>query len=247
MAQSELCKLSRIIRERWPRVTHICVHHRLGWVAVGEASVAVAISAPHRRDSEEAVQFCVTRLKASVPIWKKEVFEDRGFRWNENAECSWSRKHHRTAPLLRKALDHSTAPPAGERPWTTAQRPLLEERPWTTAQRPLLEEALDHSTAPLLEERPWITAQLPLLEERPWTTAQHPLLEERPWVTAQRPLLEERPWTTAQRPCWRRGPGPQHSAPCWRRGPGPQHSSPCWRRGHGPQHSAPAGGDTEML
>lgn len=93
MVQSELSKLSHVIRERWPKVEHICLHHRLGWVAVGEASVAVAISAPHRRDSEEAVQFCVTRLKASVPIWKKEVFEDRGFRWNENAECSWSRKN----------------------------------------------------------------------------------------------------------------------------------------------------------
>lgn len=94
MVQSELSKLSRAIRERWPRVTHICVHHRLGWVAVGEASVAVAISAPHRRDSEEAVQFCITGLKASVPVWKKEVFDDSGYRWNENAECSWSRKHH---------------------------------------------------------------------------------------------------------------------------------------------------------
>lgn len=92
MVQSELCKLSHTIRERWPHVEHICVHHRLGWVAVGEASVAVAIAAPHRRDSEEAVQFCVTRLKASVPIWKKEVYEDSGYRWNENAECCWSQK-----------------------------------------------------------------------------------------------------------------------------------------------------------
>lgn len=93
MVQSELSKLSHVIRERWPQVEHICLHHRLGWVAVGEASVAVAISAPHRRESEEAIQFLVTQLKASVPIWKKEVFEDRGFRWNENAECSWSRKN----------------------------------------------------------------------------------------------------------------------------------------------------------
>lgn len=93
MVQSELSKLSRVIRERWPQVKHICVHHRLGWVAVGEASVVVAISAPHRRDSEEAVQFCITGLKASVPVWKKEVFDNSGYRWNENAECSWSRKH----------------------------------------------------------------------------------------------------------------------------------------------------------
>lgn len=105
MVQSELSKLSHVIRQRWPHIEHICLHHRLGWVAVGEASVAVAISAPHRRDSEEAVQFCITRLKATVPIWKKEVFEDSRYRWNENAECSWSRKH--------QSLDHTeteTAP-----------------------------------------------------------------------------------------------------------------------------------------
>ncbi|XP_055015924.1 molybdopterin synthase catalytic subunit isoform X2 [Boleophthalmus pectinirostris] len=93
MVQSELSKLSRVIRERWPHVVHICVHHRLGWVAVGEASVVVAISAPHRRDSEDAVQFCVTQLKALVPIWKKEVYDDGQMKWNENAECSWSQKH----------------------------------------------------------------------------------------------------------------------------------------------------------
>ncbi|CAL9682008.1 unnamed protein product [Knipowitschia caucasica] len=95
MVQSELSKLSRVIRGRWPQVQHICVHHRLGWVAVGEASVAVAISAPHRRDSEEAIQFCVTQLKARVPIWKKEVYDDNQSQWNENFECSWSQKHQK--------------------------------------------------------------------------------------------------------------------------------------------------------
>ncbi|KAJ0015633.1 hypothetical protein NQD34_009253 [Periophthalmus magnuspinnatus] len=93
MVQSELSKLSRVIRESWPHVMHICLHHRLGWVSVGEASVIVAVSAPHRRDSEEAVQFCVTQLKALVPIWKKEVFEGGQCRWNENSECGWSQNH----------------------------------------------------------------------------------------------------------------------------------------------------------
>lgn len=93
MVQSELSKLSAVIRARWPQVRHICVHHRLGWVAVGEASVVVAISAPHRRDSEEAIQFCVTQLKASIPIWKKEVYENSESSWKENSECSWSQKN----------------------------------------------------------------------------------------------------------------------------------------------------------
>ncbi|XP_078018065.1 molybdenum cofactor synthesis 2 isoform X1 [Epinephelus lanceolatus] len=96
MAQSEFRKLCADIRERWPTVTHICVHHRLGWVAVGEASVVMAISSPHRHDGQQAIQHGVTQLKASVPIWKKEVYDMQEASWKENAECSWSahRKRH---------------------------------------------------------------------------------------------------------------------------------------------------------
>ncbi|XP_071328243.1 molybdopterin synthase catalytic subunit [Trachinotus anak] len=94
MAQSEFTKLCADIRERWPTVTHICVHHRLGWVKVGEASVAMAISSPHRHDGQQAIQYCIEQLKASVPIWKKEVYDTREASWKENSECPWS--SHRT-------------------------------------------------------------------------------------------------------------------------------------------------------
>uniref|UniRef100_A0A673AWK0 Uncharacterized protein n=1 Tax=Sphaeramia orbicularis TaxID=375764 RepID=A0A673AWK0_9TELE len=53
------------VRARWP-TSSTCV-----WVEVGEASVVIAISSPHRRDGQEAIQFYVTQLKAAVPIWKK--------------------------------------------------------------------------------------------------------------------------------------------------------------------------------
>ncbi|XP_075993484.1 molybdopterin synthase catalytic subunit isoform X1 [Genypterus blacodes] len=90
MVQSELSILCADIRARWPSVTHISVHHRLGWVALGEASVVIAISSPHRHDGQQAVQFCINKLKASAPIWKKEVYDTKDVTWKENAECPWA-------------------------------------------------------------------------------------------------------------------------------------------------------------
>ncbi|XP_023126418.1 molybdopterin synthase catalytic subunit [Amphiprion ocellaris] len=90
MAQSEFTRLCDDIRARWPIVKHICVHHRLGWVKVGEASVVMAISSPHRGDGQQAIQYGISQLKATLPIWKKEVYESQDADWKENAECSWS-------------------------------------------------------------------------------------------------------------------------------------------------------------
>ncbi|XP_068190902.1 molybdopterin synthase catalytic subunit isoform X2 [Antennarius striatus] len=90
MVQSEFTKLCVDIRERWPTVTHICVHHRLGWVEVGQASVVMAISSPHRHDGQQAIQHCITHLKANIPIWKKEVYNTEDWSWKENAECPWA-------------------------------------------------------------------------------------------------------------------------------------------------------------
>ncbi|KAM9306845.1 molybdopterin synthase catalytic subunit isoform 2-T3 [Pholidichthys leucotaenia] len=92
MAHSEFTKLCADIRACWPSVTHICVHHRLGWVEVGEASVAMAISSPHRHDGQQAIQHCISQLKANLPIWKKEVYDTQEVTWKENAECLWSAK-----------------------------------------------------------------------------------------------------------------------------------------------------------
>lgn len=97
MAQSEFTKLCADIRGRWPTVKHICVHHRLGWVEVGQASVVMAISSPHRHDSQQAIQYCISELKAKVPIWKKEVYDSQDSSWKENSECPWST----TRPQLR--------------------------------------------------------------------------------------------------------------------------------------------------
>ncbi|XP_034402047.1 molybdopterin synthase catalytic subunit [Cyclopterus lumpus] len=90
MAQSEFRKICDDVRARWPTVTHVCLHHRLGWVKVGEASVVVAISSPHRHEGQQAIQHVVEQLKASVPIWKKEVYDTQEASWKENAECPWA-------------------------------------------------------------------------------------------------------------------------------------------------------------
>nr|XP_057925269.1 molybdopterin synthase catalytic subunit [Doryrhamphus excisus] len=100
MVQSELSRLCDDIRARWPDVTHICVHHRLGWVKVGEASVVMAISSPHRHEGQQAIQHLMEQLKARVPVWKKEVYDSHEVAWKENAECGWSSCHGDAAQKL---------------------------------------------------------------------------------------------------------------------------------------------------
>lgn len=57
-------------------LVRIALHHRLGTLAIGEAPVVIAVSAPHRAAAFAGCQYCIDTLKQTVPIWKKEVFED---------------------------------------------------------------------------------------------------------------------------------------------------------------------------
>src|SRR6266849_1823993 len=75
MALPLLEKIAAECRERW-RVTDVRVVHRLGPLASGEASVAVAVASPHRREAFEACRYAIDTLKATVPIWKKEFYAD---------------------------------------------------------------------------------------------------------------------------------------------------------------------------
>ncbi|XP_066973568.1 molybdopterin synthase catalytic subunit isoform X2 [Macrobrachium rosenbergii] len=88
MAEKEMIKLCKQAREKWP-LHHIAVHHRLGVVPVSEASVILAVSSVHRRESLEAVSYLIDELKANVPIWKKEVYDDGSSNWKQNKECVW--------------------------------------------------------------------------------------------------------------------------------------------------------------
>ncbi len=80
MALSELNKLRDETLERWP-LTGCAVVHRIGVVEIGEASVAVAISSPHRASAYEASQWLMDTLKKKVPIWKKEQWTDGETDW----------------------------------------------------------------------------------------------------------------------------------------------------------------------
>lgn len=89
MAEKAMKKLCTEIRSKW-KVHGIAMYHRLGEVSVEEASVIIAISSEHRAESLEAVQYAIDRLKAEVPIWKKEEYDgDVGAKWKENKESSW--------------------------------------------------------------------------------------------------------------------------------------------------------------
>ncbi|VFQ95452.1 unnamed protein product [Cuscuta campestris] len=80
-------------RSTW-NLHSIALAHRLGPVAVGETSVFVATSAVHRDDALDACKFLIDEIKASVPIWKKEVYTN-GEVWKENREF-----HERNAEKL---------------------------------------------------------------------------------------------------------------------------------------------------
>jgi molybdopterin synthase catalytic subunit len=79
MAMAQMTKIVTEAFGRWP-VLRAAVWHRLGEVRVGEASVVIAVSSPHRGEAFDACEFLIDELKKSAPIWKREVFE--GFsRW----------------------------------------------------------------------------------------------------------------------------------------------------------------------
>ncbi|MBO9617698.1 MAG: molybdenum cofactor biosynthesis protein MoaE [Niabella sp.] len=61
-------------------VKNVCIHHRTGTLQVGDIAVIIAINAPHREAAFDACRYVIDTLKQTVPIWKKEVFED-GEEW----------------------------------------------------------------------------------------------------------------------------------------------------------------------
>jgi molybdopterin synthase catalytic subunit len=79
MAEKVLTEIADELFSNW-QLTDIAVQHRTGKLGVGEASLLVAVSAPHRTEAFSAAQLLVDRLKELVPIWKKETF-DSGEQW----------------------------------------------------------------------------------------------------------------------------------------------------------------------
>ncbi len=87
MAIKEMEKLEQEVRERW-EVEKIAITHRIGRLEIGESSVVIAVSSPHRKEALEACHYTIDRLKRTVPVWKKEYWEG-GEVWIENPQGSY--------------------------------------------------------------------------------------------------------------------------------------------------------------
>lgn len=87
MAEKKLAEIEAEVRRRWP-VGEIAMVHRLGRLGVGEVSVAVAVSTPHRADAFDACRYAIDTLKELVPIWKQENAPDGRSEWVEGGTPS---------------------------------------------------------------------------------------------------------------------------------------------------------------
>jgi molybdopterin synthase catalytic subunit len=76
MAEAKMREIGRDLRGRWPGVKRVAMLHRIGRLEIGESSVLIAVSAAHRQEAFEACKFAIDTLKRTVPVWKKEHFED---------------------------------------------------------------------------------------------------------------------------------------------------------------------------
>ncbi len=81
MALQELARIVQQVHGRWG-LAAVEIEHRIGELQIGEASVVIAVGAPHRAEAFEACRFIIDTLKQTVPIWKKEFYED-GAVWIE--------------------------------------------------------------------------------------------------------------------------------------------------------------------
>jgi molybdopterin synthase catalytic subunit len=74
MAERVMEEIASGLLERY-ELTGIAIHHRVGRVSIGDTSVVIAVSAPHRADALAACKDAIDELKERVPLWKKEVYE----------------------------------------------------------------------------------------------------------------------------------------------------------------------------
>ena len=79
MAERVMAEIAKGLQSRY-ELSAVAIHHRLGRVGIGETSVVIAVSAPHRQDALAACKDAIDELKEHVPLWKKEVYSD-GEEW----------------------------------------------------------------------------------------------------------------------------------------------------------------------
>jgi molybdopterin synthase catalytic subunit len=76
MAEKSLARTEEEVRRRWPATTGVEIVHRVGRLSVGDVSVAIAVSSPHRAEAFEACRYAIEAIKHEAPIWKREKLTD---------------------------------------------------------------------------------------------------------------------------------------------------------------------------
>lgn len=99
MADAELGKIAREAVSRW-KVGRVVVEHRVGDLEIGEASVAVAVAAPHRAPCFEACRFVMEAIKERLPVWKREAYADGAETWVDGSR-----------PTADVEAERATSPP----------------------------------------------------------------------------------------------------------------------------------------
>ena len=84
MAERELESIAREAADRW-HTADVVVEHRIGSLALGEASVVIAVAHPHRGEAYDASRYIIEELKKRLPIWKREHYVDGRAEWVANA------------------------------------------------------------------------------------------------------------------------------------------------------------------
>lgn len=84
MLDDEFGRITREAEARWPGAA-VAAQHRLGDVPLGEASIAVAVAAPHRDAALDACRYVIEEAKRRLPVWKREILADGSAAWRDNA------------------------------------------------------------------------------------------------------------------------------------------------------------------
>ncbi len=80
MAELELGRILTEANTQWPEC-HIAVQHRLGELQIGDVAVAIAVWAPHRHEAFAGCSYMIEAIKARLPVWKKEFYNDNSIDW----------------------------------------------------------------------------------------------------------------------------------------------------------------------
>ena len=86
MAEKKMEEIGDEIKVKW-KICKIAIIHRVGRLKVGEASVAIAVSTPHRREGFQSCKYAIDRIKEITPVWKKEVWKG-GEEWKGGSKGS---------------------------------------------------------------------------------------------------------------------------------------------------------------